>query len=126
MSSLRRNGMQKITMIHRDRKASSLPQGKLIAIKYIHASHRAGSAQETSQMAANVLRRVADSWGMNVSAQSPTSLLDSVLNADSARQDANVALLKKAQDIEKQQGQALVQMLEQSAPPADSHLDAYA
>jgi len=54
------------------------------------------------------------------------SLLDSVLNAESARQDANVALLKKAQDIEKQQGQALVQMLEQSAPPADGHLDAYA
>jgi hypothetical protein len=63
---------------------------------------------------------------VNVSAQSPTSLLDSVLNADSARQDANVALLKKAQDIEKQQGQALVQMLDQSAPPADGHLDAYA
>jgi len=63
---------------------------------------------------------------MNVSAQSPTSLLDSVLNAESARQDANITLLKKAQDIEKQQGEALVQMLEKSVPPVDGRLDAYA
>jgi hypothetical protein len=73
-----------------------------------------------------VLPPVADGWWMNVSAQSPTSLLDSVLNADSARQDANVTLLKKAQDIETQQGQAMVQMLEKSVPPVDGRLDTYA
>ena len=78
------------------------------------------------QKTAKVLPANADGCWMNVSAQSPTSLLDSVLNAESARQDANVTLLKKAQDIEKQQGQALVQMLEQSVPPVDGRLDAYA
>ncbi len=63
---------------------------------------------------------------MNVSAQSPTSLLDSTLIADTTRQDVGVALLKKAQDIQKFQGQALVQMLDQSAPLTDGRLDVYA
>ena len=78
------------------------------------------------QIVTKVLPPVADGCWMNVSAQSPTSLLDSVLNAESARQDANITLLKKAQDIEKQQGEALVQMLEKSVPPVDGRLDAYA
>ena len=84
------------------------------------------TAENRVQITVKVLRPVADGCWMNVSAQSPTSLLDSVLNADSARQDANVTLLKKAQDIEKQQGQALIQMLDQSVPPTDGRLDTYA
>jgi hypothetical protein len=57
----------------------------------------------------------------------PSSLLDSVLNAETNQQDARIAVLKKAQDQVKQQGQALVQLLEQSGVSADGlHLDAYA
>jgi hypothetical protein len=57
----------------------------------------------------------------------PSSLLDSVLMAETTRQDAGVAVLKKAQDQAKQQGQAMVQLLEQSGASADGlHLDAYA
>lgn len=53
---------------------------------------------------------------MNVSSQPASSLLDSVLNAQSTRVDMGVAVLKKAQDIEKQQGAAMVQLLESAAP----------
>jgi hypothetical protein len=60
----------------------------------------------------------------------PMSLLDSVLSAETNRQDTGVAVLKKAQDAMKQEGAALVQMLEQSVPPpaggAEPLLDAYA
>jgi hypothetical protein len=57
----------------------------------------------------------------------PSSLLDSVLKAETTQQDVGVAVLKKAQDQVKQQGQAIVQLLEQSGVSADgSHLDAYA
>ena len=63
---------------------------------------------------------------MTVSSQ-PNSLLESVLMAETSRQDAGVAVLKKAQDQVKQQGQAMVQLLEQSGLSADGlHLDAYA
>jgi len=63
---------------------------------------------------------------MTVSNQ-PSSLLDSVLKAETTQQDVGVAVLKKAQDQVKQQGQAIVQLLEQSGVSADgSHLDAYA
>jgi Putative motility protein len=56
-----------------------------------------------------------------------TSLLDSVLNAETARVDVGVAMLKKAQDIEKQQGAAMVGMLERSVQPAGGRrLDVYA
>lgn len=60
----------------------------------------------------------------------PTSLLDSVLSAQTTRQDAEVAVLKKAQDTVKQQGDAMVQLLEQAGAPAldaaQPVLDAYA
>lgn len=78
------------------------------------------------QIMAQVLPSGADMPCMNVSGQPAMSLLDSTLTADTTRQDVGVALLKKAQDIEKLQGQALVQMLDQAAPPADGHLDVYA
>jgi hypothetical protein len=57
----------------------------------------------------------------------PSSLLDSVLQAQTTQQDAGVTALKKAQDQAKQQGRAMVQLLEQSGVSADgSRLDAYA
>ena len=57
----------------------------------------------------------------------PSSLLDSVLKAETDRQDAGVTVLKKAQDLVKQQGQAMVQLLEQSGLSADgTRLDTYA
>lgn len=68
-------------------------------------------------------------WGMNVSGQSATSLLDSVLNAQTTRVDMGVAVLKKAQDLDKQEGAAMIQMLEQaSIRPGENGqlLDTYA
>ena len=63
---------------------------------------------------------------MTVSNQ-PSSLLDSVLMAETTRQDVGVAVLKKAQDLVKQQGQAMVQLLEQSSiSPDGSKLGTYA
>ena len=60
----------------------------------------------------------------------PTSLLDSVLTAQTTQQDIGVAVLKKAQNIVKQQGDAMVQLLEQAgAQPVDAPqpvLDTYA
>jgi len=60
----------------------------------------------------------------------PTSLVDSVLNAQVTQQEIGVSVLKKAQDAMKQEGQAIVQMLEeaggrapQGGPPL---LDTYA
>ena len=56
-----------------------------------------------------------------------TSLLDSVLSAQTTRQDVGVAVLKKAQDAMKQQGEATVKMLEQSSINPDGRLlDTYA
>ena len=64
---------------------------------------------------------------MNISSQPATSLLDSVLNAQSTKVDIGVAVLKKAQDSAKQQGAAIVRMLEQAAiNPESGHLDTYA
>jgi hypothetical protein len=65
---------------------------------------------------------------MNISGAPASSLLDSVLNAQTTQAEIGVAVLKKAQDVEKQQGAAMIQMLEQAAVknPADYHLDVYA
>jgi hypothetical protein len=63
---------------------------------------------------------------MTVSNQ-PSSLLDSVLNAETNQQNVGVTVLKKAQDLVKQQGEAMVKLLEQSGVSADgSKLDTYA
>jgi hypothetical protein len=62
---------------------------------------------------------------MTISGQAGGSLLDSILNTETVRNDISVALLKKAQDVEKQQGAAVIKMLEQSAIPPQG-LDAYA
>lgn len=66
---------------------------------------------------------------MTISGQNPGSLLDSVLTAQTTRVDMGVSMLKKAQDVEKQEGAALVQMLEKSGvSPSQSGalLDTYA
>jgi Putative motility protein len=55
------------------------------------------------------------------------SLLDSVLSADKTRTDVGVAVLKQAQDAEKQQGEAVVELLEATgAPPTRPGLDVFA
>ena len=55
------------------------------------------------------------------------SLLDSVLSADRTRQDVGIAVLKKAQDVSKQQAEALLQGIEESGPQGEgSTLDVYA
>ena len=64
---------------------------------------------------------------MTSSGQPAVSLLDSVLSAESTRVDIGVAVLKKAQDLTKQQGAAMVEMLEKSAATPDRpRLDVYA
>ena len=63
---------------------------------------------------------------MTISNQ-PGSLLDSVLQAQTTQQDVGITVLKKAQDLVKQQGQAMVNLLEQAGVSADgSKLDTYA
>jgi Putative motility protein len=66
---------------------------------------------------------------MTISGQNPGSLLDSVLTAQTTRVDIGVSMLKKAQDVEKQEGAALVQMLEKSGVKqgeSSALLDTYA
>ena len=64
---------------------------------------------------------------------SATTLLDSALSAEGAQQDAQVSVLKKAQDMMKLEGSEMAQMLSQvgqvGIQPAGSGqplLDAYA
>jgi len=64
---------------------------------------------------------------MTITGQPPTSLLDSTLNADTTRVNIGVEVLKKAQDLMKQQGAAEMKMLEEAAPQTGGRLlDAYA
>ena len=52
---------------------------------------------------------------MTISGQSPTSLLDSVLQAQTTQVNLGVTMLKKAQDTATQEGEAIVKMLEQTS-----------
>ena len=61
---------------------------------------------------------------MSITGTPASSLLDSVLAAQGTQEQIGVSVLKKAQDVEKQEGQALVQMLEQAGPKP--LLDTYA
>ena len=57
------------------------------------------------------------------------SLLDSILAAQSTCEEMGVAVLKKAQDSAKQEGEAMVKMLEQASTSASSNgrlLDVFA
>ena len=63
---------------------------------------------------------------MNISG-SATTLLDSVLNAEATRVEAGVAVLKKAQDVQEQQGEAMVKLIEQAGfAPGQQSFSAYA
>jgi len=64
---------------------------------------------------------------MTITGQPAMSLLDSVLSAGDTRVDVGVAVLKKAQDADKQQGEAVVNLLESAgAQPARPGLDVFA
>lgn len=64
---------------------------------------------------------------MTVTGRPEVSLLQSVLDAAQAREEMGVTVLKKAQDTTRQQGEAMVQLLEQAGAPADpGRFDAYA
>ena len=55
------------------------------------------------------------------------SLLDSVLKSESTGVEISVAMLKKAQDTTKQQGEAMIKMIETAGfSPDGQHLDTYA
>jgi hypothetical protein len=61
------------------------------------------------------------------SAISLTSLMASSLAAGSAGMQVAIATMNKSNDVAKQEGAALVQMLNESLPQADGHLlDTYA
>ena len=66
---------------------------------------------------------------MTISGQSPISLLDSVLQAQTTQVNMGVTMLKKAQDTATQEGEALVKMLEQTSVASAAQgqlLDTYA
>ncbi len=68
---------------------------------------------------------------MSVSATSGSSLLQSVLDSQSSRADTEVALLKKVQNLMKQQGHAMIEVLEQAGAAScqdcrGQNLDTYA
>jgi hypothetical protein len=55
---------------------------------------------------------------MTITGQPGTSLLDSVLSAESARVEMGVAVLKKAQDADQQQGAAILTLIETAGASA--------
>jgi hypothetical protein len=64
---------------------------------------------------------------MTISSQPATVLLDSALKAESKRNEISVAVLDKAQELTRQQGAAMINLLEQSGIRPDSRqLDVYA
>lgn len=67
---------------------------------------------------------------MNISGSSSLSVFDGVLQAQAMREQMGVSLLKKSQDVMKQQGETMVQMLEQAGQcqscESGHTLDAYA
>lgn len=67
---------------------------------------------------------------MNISGSGPVSLFGSVLQAQALREEMGVSVLKKSQDVMTQQGEAMVQLLEQAGQTTSKEsghlLDAYA
>ncbi|HOW65099.1 MAG TPA: YjfB family protein [Candidatus Paceibacterota bacterium] len=64
---------------------------------------------------------------MTVSSQPAVSLLESVMIAEKTRTDIGVAVLKKAQDVTKAQGAAMIELLEEvGSNSVAEHLDVYA
>ena len=75
-------------------------------------------ATDTINFFLKCFHRMSIALGMNISGQAATSLLDSVLNAESTRTNIDVAMLKKAQNTQKVEGEAIVKLIEQAAPEA--------
>ena len=63
---------------------------------------------------------------MNISGLNTTSILSDLERASPEETPIAVAMLKKAQDQMKQEGVAMIRMLEDSAPPELRRLDTYA
>ncbi|MBI3414769.1 MAG: YjfB family protein [Verrucomicrobia bacterium] len=65
---------------------------------------------------------------MTISGSGSSALINSAQDSKNANSDVGIALLKKAQDQMKQQGEAMVKMIEQSSTAcSDCHkLDVYA
>ena len=63
---------------------------------------------------------------MNISGLNTTPILSVLERASPEETPIAVAMLKKAQDQMKQEGVAMIRMLEDSAPPELRRLDTYA
>ena len=64
---------------------------------------------------------------MTISGSTAATALSNVANAEGAAPEVAVAMLKKAQDQMKQQGEALIKMIEQTPNGSDGQrLDVYA
>jgi hypothetical protein len=69
----------------------------------------------------------ADKDRMTISGAYGPTILDNLANGEAADTQVQVALLKKAQDQMKQQGEAMVRMIDQTPTGGDEfHLDVYA
>jgi len=64
---------------------------------------------------------------MTISGSTASTVLSNVTNAEGTVAEVGVAMLKKAQDQMKQQGEALIKMIEQTPNGSDvQRLDVYA
>ena len=64
---------------------------------------------------------------MTISGSTASTVLSSMTNAEGAAAEVGVAMLKKAQDQMKQQGEALIKMIEQTPNGSDGQrLNVYA
>lgn len=64
---------------------------------------------------------------MRIDDSSRSSLLQSVLDARATRETISVAVLDKSQELLKQQGEAIINLLENAADPSQTRLlDVYA
>ena len=84
---------------------------------------KSGGVQESTQVFTNQTDLIA----MTISGSTASTVLNNVANAEVAATDVGVAVLKKAQDQMKQQGEALIKMIEQTPNGSDGQrLDVYA
>jgi putative motility protein YjfB-like len=84
---------------------------------------KSGGAQDSTQVFTNQTDLIA----MTISGSTASTVLNNVANAEVAATDVGVAVLKKAQDQMKQQGEALIKMIEQTPNGSDGQrLDVYA
>jgi len=90
---------------------------------FVHAREVQWGVQELTQ----VISRQTDFATMTISGSTAATALSNVANAEGAAPEVAVAMLKKAQDQMKQQGEALIKMIEQTPNGSDGQrLDVYA